>query len=84
MCETCVLQVFYTCITGIWISCVIHIKHHTCIIGYGDNSYGTFGSISFCSQILMILDIFSSKNYWYIIDIRLWLSSQLFGSHVWY
>ena len=25
MCETCVLQVFYTCITCVWITCVIHL-----------------------------------------------------------
>ncbi len=31
MCETCILQVFYTCFTGVWITCVINWKHPTCI-----------------------------------------------------
>ncbi len=30
MCETSIKSV-YTCITGVWITCVIHLKYHTCI-----------------------------------------------------
>ncbi len=26
MCETCVLQMFYTCISGIWITCTMHLS----------------------------------------------------------
>ncbi len=47
MCETCLLQMFYTFITGVWITFVIHLKYHTCIICVSHMQYtcGTFGSV---------------------------------------
>ncbi len=31
MCEACILHIIYTCITGLLITCVIHLKQYTCI-----------------------------------------------------
>ncbi len=53
MCKTCILQVFYTCFTCVWITCIIHLKH---------NIFGLACS-TWVSHLYYICDTFASDIY---------------------
>ncbi len=55
----------YTCITGVGITCVINLKHHTCITcaSHIQYTYGTFGSVWAWIYELIFMSFYSFQSY---------------------
>ncbi len=73
----------YTYITGVWITCVIHIKHHTCItrVLHIQHTCGTYGSVVKTSDNLtmctlggtVVLTLLWRQIWGHFYDYILWI-----------